>query len=162
MGARRADRIDGLVYDTGALIAADRSDRRMWAIHQRALTRGVRPLIPAGCLVGVWQRGRRVNMKRLFAGCAVEPLSNDAAKRAGELRAQVQGGASAIDATVAELAVRACGGRDGRPRRHHGPPGQGAAPVLHRRRLTRRREAQPASVCRDDAGVTGSQLAVRR
>lgn len=41
----------GILYDTGALIAADRESRRMWAIHARALQRGVRPIVPVGCIV---------------------------------------------------------------------------------------------------------------
>lgn len=30
-----------MTYDTGALIAAERNDRRLWALHRRALERGL-------------------------------------------------------------------------------------------------------------------------
>ena len=50
----------GLVYDTGALIAGEANDRRMWAFHARALQRGVLPVVPAGCVVEAWRGGRQV------------------------------------------------------------------------------------------------------
>ena len=40
----------GLTYHTGALIAGDRSDRRAWALHRRALERQIVPMVPAGVL----------------------------------------------------------------------------------------------------------------
>jgi rRNA-processing protein FCF1 len=96
----------GIVYDTGALIAAERDDSRMWAIHARALQRGVRPIIPAGCVVEVWRGGRQANLARLLTGCETENLTDDRAKRAGTLRRGGAAAAGAIDATVAETAVR--------------------------------------------------------
>lgn len=59
----------GLVYDSGALIAAERDDRRMWALHTRALQRGVRPVVPAGCVVEAWRGARQANVGRLLDGC---------------------------------------------------------------------------------------------
>jgi hypothetical protein len=29
--------VSGLTYDTGALLAAEAADRRIWALHRRAL-----------------------------------------------------------------------------------------------------------------------------
>ena len=55
-----------LVYDAGALIAAERNDPRLWAIHLRALMRGVEPSVD---------------------GCDVVPLTQDLATRVGELLA---------------------------------------------------------------------------
>ena len=34
----------GITYDTGVLIAAERGDRRVWALHRRSLERGMVPL----------------------------------------------------------------------------------------------------------------------
>ena len=42
-GARR----DGLAYGVGALHAAARGDRMMWALHRAALSNGIVPVIPA-------------------------------------------------------------------------------------------------------------------
>ncbi len=55
----KADWPAGLVYDSGALIAADRDDRRMWALHSRALLRGVRPIVPAVALLRCGAKSRR-------------------------------------------------------------------------------------------------------
>ena len=96
----------GLVYDTGALIAAERNDRRMWAIHARALQRGARPLVPAGCVVEAWRGGRHANLARLLSGCEIETLTADRARRAGMLRRGVAADAGPIDATVTETAIR--------------------------------------------------------
>ncbi len=96
----------GLVYDTGALTAAERNDRRMWALQARALQRGVRPIVPAGCIVEAWRGGRQPSLGRLLAGCETETLNEDRARAAGILRRGVGVSVGAIDATVAETAIR--------------------------------------------------------
>ncbi len=106
MGERRPSPPVGLVYDSGALIGADRDDRRIWAIHTRALQRGVRPIVPAGCVVEAWQDQRQAKLARLLDGCEIEPLTDDRAKRSGLLRAAASGKVSAVDATVVEAAIR--------------------------------------------------------
>ncbi len=42
-----ANRREGLVYGLGALHAAARGDRMMWALHRAALSNGIVPVIPA-------------------------------------------------------------------------------------------------------------------
>ena len=96
----------GILYDSGALIAADRDDRRMWSLHARALQRGVRPIVPAGCIVEAWRGARQPNLARLLDGCEVEPLDELRGKRAGTLRATAAGPVSAVDATVVEACIR--------------------------------------------------------
>lgn len=96
--------MSGLVYDTGALIAAERGERRMWLLHRRALERGVLPVVPAGVLVEAW-RGQ-APMSRMLRGCEVESLEEDAARRSGQLLATCSVGVEAIDATVVESAMR--------------------------------------------------------
>jgi predicted nucleic acid-binding protein len=101
----------GFTYDSGALIAAERDQRRMWLLHERALTRGVRPVVPAGVLTEAYRSGRQVNLARLLSGCRVEALDEDRARRAGALlglcligRGSISPGA--VDASVAEGALR--------------------------------------------------------
>lgn len=96
----------GLVYDTGALIAAEGNDRRIWALHARAMQRGVLPIVPAGCVVEAWRGRRQTNLARLFDGCEIASMTGEDAKRAGALRRTVPDSGSAIDATVAETALR--------------------------------------------------------
>lgn len=95
-----------LVYDTGALISAERGDRRFWALHARALQRRVRPIVPAGCLVESWHGGRAANVSRLLDGCEVEVLDGSSAKRAGVLRQRCEDSVGPIDAMVVEAALR--------------------------------------------------------
>ena len=51
---------NGLTYDTGALIAAERDDRLMWALHRASLSRGLVPTIPVGVLAEASTRGLNV------------------------------------------------------------------------------------------------------
>jgi predicted nucleic acid-binding protein len=104
--ARRSPLPLGLVYDTGALIAAEANDRRIWALHARAMQRGVLPVVPAGCVVEAWRGGRQPNLARLLDGCEVEALSFEQAKRAGTLRRALPETVGPVDATVAETALR--------------------------------------------------------
>ena len=96
----------GLIYDTGGLIAAERDDRRMWALHARALQRGIRPAIPAACVVEAWRGGRQASLSRLLDGCEVEALDAARAKRAGALRRGISEQVGPVDATVVEAAIR--------------------------------------------------------
>lgn len=96
--------MSGLVYDTGALIAAERDDRRLWALHARALARGVLPVVPATVVAEAWRGGRQPSLARLLHGCQLEPLDAERAKRSGRLLNTVSVGVT--DATVVEAATR--------------------------------------------------------
>ena len=95
-----------LVYDSGASIAAERDDRRFWAIHARALQRGVRPIVPAPCVVEVWRGSRQRSLDRVLEHCEIEHLDADRAKLAGALRRGVSSDAGPVDAVVVEVALR--------------------------------------------------------
>ncbi len=94
----------GLTYDTGALIAAERNDRRLWALHRRSLERGAPPTIPAAVLVEAW-RGHP-ELARLVKGCEVEDLRRASAQASGLLLGAGPDGIEAADATVVEGALR--------------------------------------------------------
>ncbi len=96
----------GFTYDSGALIAAERDQPRMWNLHERALLRGVTPVVPAGVLTEVYRSGRQVNLARLLSGCRVEPLDEDKARQAGTLLGRCPISPGAVDASVAEGALR--------------------------------------------------------
>jgi hypothetical protein len=98
--------VSGLTYDSGALIAAERAERRMWAIHQRALWRGVRPVVPAGVLTEAYRSARQANLARLLKGCLIEPLDETGARAAGALLGRCAVDTGAVDASVAEGALR--------------------------------------------------------
>jgi hypothetical protein len=96
----------GITYDTGALIAADRGERRMWARHRALLVRREVPTVPAPVLAQSW-RGtpRQANLARLLAGCDVEALDEIRAKATGAIAARA-GTSEVVDAAVAEGALR--------------------------------------------------------
>jgi len=96
----------GITYDTGALIAADRGERRIWARHRALLAARTSPTVPAPVVAQAWRGGgRQVLLRQLLRGCDVEPLDDRLARAAGSLAAK--GGTSdVVDATVTEGALR--------------------------------------------------------
>jgi hypothetical protein len=76
----------GVTYDTGALLAAERNDRAMWALHAGFLAEEVVPIVPAPALAEAWRGGaRQANLSRMLVMCEVEPLTEDQARRVGVL-----------------------------------------------------------------------------
>lgn len=96
----------GVTYDTGALIAAERNDRRMWALHAGLLAEEVAPIVPAPVLAQAWRGGpRQANVARLLAMCDVEWMTEDQARAVGVLAGH-SGLDDIVDVTVVEGAVR--------------------------------------------------------
>lgn len=92
-----------IIYDAGALVAAERNVRSLWALHDAALRRDVSPLVPAGVLAQVWRGGPQVNLSRLLAGCTVSSMGETVARAAGTLCGQA-GTRDVVDASVVVLA----------------------------------------------------------
>lgn len=95
----------GLTYDTGALIAAERDDRLMWALHRAAIARGLPPTVPAGVLAEAWRGGPQSRLSSLLKGCQVEQLGEEQARQVGALIAR-SAVADTVDVAVAEGAMR--------------------------------------------------------
>jgi hypothetical protein len=95
-----------VVYDAGALLAAERGDERMRALHRRFLLHGISPEVPSPVLAQVWRgAGRQAGLSRALKGCAVLPTDEEIAKRAGVLLG-LSGTADAVDAIVVATAVK--------------------------------------------------------
>lgn len=96
----------GVTYDTGALVAAERNDRRMWAFHAGFLALEVTPTIPAPVLAEAWRGGaRQASLAGLLAMCRVEPMDEPHAKDVGVLAGESRHG-DVVDVMVVEGAVR--------------------------------------------------------
>jgi predicted nucleic acid-binding protein len=96
----------GVTYDTGALIAADRNDRRMWALHAGFLAEEVVPVVPAPVLAEAWRGGsRQASLSRFLDLCEIEPLTEQQAKAVGALAAKADH-VDIVDVTVVEGAAR--------------------------------------------------------
>lgn len=74
-----------VVYDAGALIAADRSDRAVWADHRARLEAGLVPVTTAPVVAQVSRSGRQAQLRRFLRGCDVVPFGDDEAHRVGAL-----------------------------------------------------------------------------
>lgn len=96
----------GVTYDAGALVAADRGERKMWARHRALLELRQVPTVPAPVVAQGWRGGsRQAHLSRLLVGCNVEELDDHQARRVGELLANAAR-ADVVDATVVEGALR--------------------------------------------------------
>lgn len=93
-----------VVYDAGALIAAERGDRAFWADHRVRLEQGVLPAVPAAVIAQVSGSTRQVPLRRLLRGCDVVGLDEDGAHRVGALLAAARA-SDVVDASVVDVAL---------------------------------------------------------
>lgn len=98
--------MNGVTYDTGALVAGERNDRRMWALHAGFLAEEVAPVVPVPVLAEAWRGGaRQASLSRLLAMCDTEPMSEEHARRVGILAGEAEHD-DIVDVTVVEGAIR--------------------------------------------------------
>jgi hypothetical protein len=96
----------GVTYDTGALVAAERNSRQMWALHAGYLAEEVIPTVPAPVLAEAWRGGpRQASLSRLLRMCDTEPMSEEVARHVGVLAGK-SGHDDIVDVSVVEGAVR--------------------------------------------------------
>lgn len=96
------------VYDTGALLAAERGDNKVLSWHDDANVLGYRPLVPAPVLAQAWRGGPQARISRMLKGCVVVSLDEAMARSVGTLLAEA-GARDVADASVAILASRSPG-----------------------------------------------------
>lgn len=94
-----------IVYDTGALLAAERRSPDLLALHERLTSARVRPLVPVVVLAQAWRGGPQHQISRLLKGCEIVPDDQRIGRAAG-----VACGAAAtsdvVDAIVVATAVQ--------------------------------------------------------
>ena len=89
-----------MIYDAGALIAAERSNKTVWRLHEKTIDQErYRPIVPVGVLGQVWRGGRQANLSRFLTGCRILELDETQARWAGKALA-ASGTSDVIDATV--------------------------------------------------------------
>jgi predicted nucleic acid-binding protein len=104
-GSRTESRASaGFTFDTGALIALERGDRRMRVVMRLARLDNVRIVVPT-VVLGEWWRGRSKLRDTIVASVQVEPLGESLAKVAGEALTKVRG-ATFSDAVVMASAAQ--------------------------------------------------------
>jgi predicted nucleic acid-binding protein len=95
-----------LVYDAGALLAAEKNDRKVLVMHKTALLAGRNVLVPTPVLAQAWRGGAgQTVLARVLKGCEVLATDEDIAKHAGVLLGRSRT-ADAVDAIVVATAIR--------------------------------------------------------
>ena len=97
--------MNGVVYDAGVLVAADRNERRAWAEHKARLEFGVVPLIPAAVVAQVSRSSQQTQLRRFLTGCIVVTLGEAQAHEAGRLLG-ITRTSGIVDAVVVTTAIR--------------------------------------------------------
>jgi predicted nucleic acid-binding protein len=91
---------EGLVLDTGALIALERLDQDLWQRLRFIRRRRGYVVVPAGVLAEAWRGGpRSAPLARLLDICEVDPLDEERAKEIG-VRLGGRGTRNVVDAHV--------------------------------------------------------------
>ena len=60
-----------VVYDTGALLAAERRDPDFLALHDELTAARIRPLVPVVVLAQAWRGGPQHQISRVLTGCDI-------------------------------------------------------------------------------------------
>ena len=94
-----------MIYDAGALVAAERGEPRLRALHHQWLAYEISPVVPSPVLAQVWRNGsRQARLARLLRGCRVLPTSEEVSKQAGVILGCSRS-TDAIDAIVIATAI---------------------------------------------------------
>ena len=94
-----------VVYDAGALMAADRSNRELWADHRVRLELGAVPATTAPVVAQVSRSGRRAQLRRFLRGCEVVPFGADEGHEIGALAGKADR-PDVVDVHVVAVAAR--------------------------------------------------------
>ena len=97
--------MEGLTFDTGALIALERRQRRMLVVWERATERALRITVPF-VVVAEWWRGQGRKLGRILDAVQVEPGTRALAEAAGVALAAMDHGPSVVDAIVMASAAQ--------------------------------------------------------
>lgn len=98
------NRVSGVTYDAGALIAAERHSGSAWTLHRELLARGEHPTLPTVVLGQVWRGGQQARLSRFVRGCRIEPFIEQHARAAGAALA-ASGSSDLVDAAVVVTAL---------------------------------------------------------
>ena len=94
-----------IVYDTGALLSAERRNPDFIALHDELTSARIRPLVPVVVLAQAWRGGPQHQISRVLKGCDILP-DDERAGRAAGVACAASGTADVVDAIVIVTAVR--------------------------------------------------------
>jgi predicted nucleic acid-binding protein len=94
-----------IVYDTGALVAAERRRPDFLALHDELTAARLRPLVPVVVLAQAWRGGPQHQISHVLKGCDVLP-DDERIGRAAGVACAAAGTADVVDAIVVASAVQ--------------------------------------------------------
>ena len=94
-----------IVYDTGALLAAERHNPDFLALHDELTSARIRPLVPVVVLAQAWRGGPQHQISRVLKGCDILPDDQRTGRAAG-VACAASGTSDVVDAIVIVTAVR--------------------------------------------------------
>ncbi len=94
-----------IVYDTGALLAAERRSPDILALHDQLTAARIRPIVPVVVLAQAWRGGPQHQISRLLKGCDIRP-DDERTGRAAGIACGSSHTADVVDAIVIATAVQ--------------------------------------------------------
>lgn len=88
-----------MTLDSGALIAAERNDRRFWVWWKWVTLRGVVANVPSPVVAQAWRNGTDARIAIVLGACREMAMDSAGSRRTGELCAR-SGTADVVDAFV--------------------------------------------------------------
>jgi len=97
--------VKSVLYDAGALIAADRGNKRVLQKHDTWLRSGIAAFVPTTVVAQVWRSPRQVKLARVLDGCHSVDLDIEQARAVGRLLA-LSSTHDVVDGSVVVAAMR--------------------------------------------------------
>lgn len=94
-----------VVYDTGALLAAERRNTDFIALHDDLTASHIRPIVPVVILAQAWRGGPQHSISRTLKGCVILPDDERIGRAAGSICASART-SDVVDAIVVATAVQ--------------------------------------------------------
>ncbi len=94
-----------IVYDTGALLAAERRNPDFLALHDELTAARIRPIVPVVVLAQAWRGGPQHQISRVLKACDIAP-DDERIGRAAGIACAAAGIADVVNAIVVATAVR--------------------------------------------------------
>lgn len=94
-----------IVYDTGALLAAERRNPDFLALHDELTAARIRPIVPVVVLAQAWRGGPPHQISRVLKACDIVP-DDERTGRAAGVACAASGTADVVDTIVVATAVR--------------------------------------------------------
>ncbi len=94
-----------IIYDTGALLAAERRNPDFLALHDELTAARIRPIVPVVVLAQAWRGGPQHHISRVLKACDIAP-DDERTGRAAGMACAAAGTADVVDAIVVATAVR--------------------------------------------------------